>query len=92
MQRFRQDSALHENPGVKHTKATMAKQGSAWRFEVLFIGRLSTGGGDKKKKKTALKFTSLFLDTLYKQKTQVQEQKYEINKKTERYCFRSIQI
>lgn len=40
----------HENPGVKHTKATMAKQGSACPFEVLFIGRLSTGGGEKKKR------------------------------------------
>lgn len=26
---FHQISALHENPGVKHTKATMAEQGSA---------------------------------------------------------------
>lgn len=59
---FQQDSALHENPGVKHTEATVAKQGSAWRFEVLFIRRLWTGEGEKKKrKKIALKFISLFL-------------------------------
>lgn len=47
---FQQDSALHENPGVKHTEATVAKQGSAWRFEVLFIRRLWTGEGGGKKR------------------------------------------
>lgn len=54
---FQQDAVLHENPGVKRTEATRAKQGSARYFEVLFIGRLSTG----EKKKIALKFISLFL-------------------------------
>ena len=46
---FAPDAALHENPGVKRAKATTAKQGSAWCFEVLFTRRLPTGGGEKKK-------------------------------------------
>lgn len=68
---FQQDSALHENPGVKHTEATVAKQGSAWRFEVLFIRRLWTGEGEKKKK-DCLEIYLTVLDTLCKQRQSVQ--------------------
>lgn len=46
---FAMDAALHENPGMKHAKATTAKQGSAWRFEVLFTRGLTTGWGEKNK-------------------------------------------
>lgn len=46
---FHEDSLLHGNPDVKHTEATMAKQGFAERFEVLFTRRLLTGEGEKKK-------------------------------------------
>lgn len=70
---FQQDSALHENPGVKHTEATVAKQGSAWRFEVLFIRRLWTGEGEKKKeKKDCLEIYLTVLDTVCKQRQSVQ--------------------
>lgn len=65
-----QDSALHENPGVKRTGATIAKQGSAWRFEVLFIGRLSTAEGEKKKDRLEIYLT--VSDTLCKQRKSVQ--------------------
>lgn len=46
---FHQDSALHQNPDVQHTEATMAKQGSAGRFEVRFTRSLSTGEGEKRR-------------------------------------------
>lgn len=44
---FCHDCALNENSAMKHAKATTAKLGSARGFELLFIGRLSTGGAEK---------------------------------------------
>lgn len=83
---FQQNSALHGNPGVKRTEATRAKQGSACYFEVLFIERLSTEEGEKKKDSLEIYLT--VFDSLCKQRIIGSiTQKSEINKETKRYCF-----
>lgn len=82
---FHQASALHGIPAVKHTEATMAKQGSAERFEVLFTRRLSTGEGEKRR--FPLKLSQCFRHPVQtKKKIGPITQKYEINEQTECYC------